>query len=228
MKIEVVIRKEDGTVVEEQYYHALTEIQWRKQWYKPKRFASPIYLDWWISSSRMKGAAFYDFRDVQPMGKREVEKIRRTEAEKRYEKRQEKKWYKDRPYWDDAHTAWQWLSKYGRIPAPGKKAFPEFYENDEWIDEFGDRHNAYSHTWYYYQGEDTIACPLELKEKLKTMYIEKFGGWEKIDLNSTTYDGHIWWTDDDLKGFKLPKVEIKKWPKYKPKKKRRKPKEPAK
>ena len=30
-------------------------------------------------------------------------------------------------------------------------------------------------------------------ERLKELYIQKFGGWETIDLEHTDYNGQIWW-----------------------------------
>lgn len=221
MKIYVTVRKESGEVVEERYYHCLTEKQWRKQFYKPKKSASPIHLEWWISPKRMSTADYYDADDVNLMSDREIEKIRMAEAEARYEKRQQKKWDANHPWWDEAHTAWQWLSQYGRIPAPGKNAFPREHYTRGWLtDEDIWVPGKYDRTWWYYNGSDTVPIPDGLKEKLRKMYIIKYGGWGKIDLDNTDYDGHAWWTEADLRGFKLPKPEIKKWPRYKPRKRK--------
>lgn len=85
-------------------------------------------------------------------------------------------------------TSWQWLSEMRRKILPDAKPFPQTYtlharERDEY----------YETTWYYYDYEDTVAVTDDEYEKLKAAYIEKFGGWEAIDLKHTTYDGHKWY-----------------------------------
>lgn len=224
MKVDVIIKKEDDTVVKEQHYHVLTEIQWRKQFCKPKKYAHPIRLEWWISTKQKSSADYYDEEDVHKMSNREIEKIRRATAEERYEKRQEKKWYNAHPWWDESHTAWQWLQLYGRIPASGAESFSKHYNWDAWDTGELIHGDACDRTWWYYTGADTIQAPEELEKKLKQLYVEKFGGWEQIDLEHTTYDGHAWWTESDLKGFKLPNPEVKKWPRYKPRNRKAKSK----
>lgn len=86
----------------------------------------------------------------------------------------------------EMHTSWQWLNFQRRIPKEGAVAHCINYEMDMgygWL----------KTAWYYYYKEDTKEVSPEVYEKLKALYIEKFGGWEKIDLDNTTYDGHIWW-----------------------------------
>lgn len=46
---------------------------------------------------------------------------------------------------------------------------------------------------YNYQYEDTVIATDDEYERLKAAYIARFGGWETIDLEHTTYDGHKWY-----------------------------------
>lgn len=84
-------------------------------------------------------------------------------------------------------TSWQWLHHYHRIPKedalPHKRRF-EIYVG------FGDYKIA---VWYYYYEHETVPVDTEMYEKLKALYIDKFGGWEQIDLEHTEYNGAKWW-----------------------------------
>lgn len=58
---------------------------------------------------------------------------------------------------------------------------------------FSMRANRQGGEWYdYCFAEDTIELSEDEKE-LKRQYIAKFGGWEKIDLEHTEYNGKKWY-----------------------------------
>lgn len=82
------------------------------------------------------------------------------------------------------HTAWQWLRYFWRVPIDLNAGHYEGY---------------YDKSWFYYDMQNTrpVKDCLEYR-KLQEMYVDKFGGWDAIDLEHTSYDGHAWWTDKDL------------------------------
>lgn len=110
------------------------------------------------------------------------EEWERKEAQRRLEERLERQAYES-----SFKTAWQWLAQERRIPIEGAEAHlreKSFYvDYDCWG----------SSEWYYYQEDDTRSATEWEYEKLKKLYISKFGGWEKIDLENTEYDGRVWW-----------------------------------
>ena len=71
-------------------------------------------------------------------------------------------------------TAWQWLRYDHRKPADTAKPIEQ-------------------NSWYYYYWRDTTPTTEEEYQRLKDLYVKKFGGWEDIGLEHTTYDGHKWW-----------------------------------
>ena len=89
-------------------------------------------------------------------------------------------------------TAWQWLSEARRMIRPGARAFPHTYKRHGFNDETG-YYISGSSTWYYYQYEDTVVVTDDEYERLKAAYITQFGGWETIDLEHTSYNGHKWY-----------------------------------
>ena len=79
-----------------------------------------------------------------------------------------------------------------RTVRPGAQAIPYTYTRHGFNDEEGYYISGTS-TWYYYQYEDTVIATDDEYERLKAAYIARFGGWETIDLEHTTYDGHKWY-----------------------------------
>lgn len=79
------------------------------------------------------------------------------------------------------HTAWQWL-KVGSAVNDTAIAILFIYDMEE-----------FSSSWYYYRYMDTHAATKEEYNRLKELYIKEYGGWNTIDLDHTTYDGHKWW-----------------------------------
>lgn len=81
------------------------------------------------------------------------------------------------------HTAWQWLENERRIVID--EAFPMPIQYG-----YG---NQPDKQWHYYNLMQTRGASDEEYENLKQQYIEKFGGWDYIDLDTTSYDGRPWW-----------------------------------
>lgn len=79
------------------------------------------------------------------------------------------------------HTAWQWL-KAGRVVNDTAIAILLIYDIE-----------GFSSEWYYYRYIDTHVATKEEYDRLKALYIATYGGWDEIDLEHTTYDGHKWW-----------------------------------
>lgn len=119
---------------------------------------------------RAKAREYYQTRKEEMREAKERER----EARERYRKK--------------PRTAWQWLYERRRRIRPGALPFPKSYTLH--AREYGE---YYETTWYYYKYADTVVTTDDEYEKLKAAYIEKFGGWEEIDLAHTTYDGHKWY-----------------------------------
>lgn len=173
---------------------------------KPKKDAEGVML--WESSYKSKLEPYYSIEDdLETASEDEIkeffehlrlernrkareryhervleEEWERKEAQRRLEERLERQAYES-----SFKTAWQWLAQERRIPIEGAEAHlreKSFYvDYDCWG----------SSEWYYYQEDDTRSATEWEYEKLKKLYISKFGGWEKIDLENTEYDGRVWW-----------------------------------
>lgn len=93
----------------------------------------------------------------------------------RERKKLEEEWLKKYERKKSAHTSWQWLYyhnckvKEGELP----------HESD-----FG--------WWYYYPEQVEPVTDIEY-DKLKELYISKYGGWTTIDLDNTSYNGSKWY-----------------------------------
>lgn len=90
-------------------------------------------------------------------------------------------------------TSWQWLSQEHRIPKNDAEAVPRRYKITPWYDDEPWENDPYYVTCYYYRKKDTLLVSDEEYCKLKSLYIKKYGGWDSIDLSSTSYDGRKWW-----------------------------------
>lgn len=91
---------------------------------------------------------------------------------------------------DEFKTAWQWLALDRRKVK--NKAIPISKKN--WIlNNFTQEFYQEDKAFYYYKGTDTEKVKEEEYKKLKDLYIKKFGGWERIDLENTEYNGKKWY-----------------------------------
>lgn len=91
---------------------------------------------------------------------------------------------------DEFKTAWQWMAQDRRKVK--NKAIPISKKNwilDNFTQEFYEKDKEY----YYYKGTDTEKVEDKEYNKLKDLYIKKFGGWKKIDLENTEYNGKKWY-----------------------------------
>ena len=91
---------------------------------------------------------------------------------------------------DEFKTAWQWLALDRRKVK--NKAIPISKKNwilDNFTQEFYEKDKEY----YYYKGTDTEKVEDKEYNKLKDLYIKKFGGWQRIDLENTKYNGKKWY-----------------------------------
>ena len=87
-------------------------------------------------------------------------------------------------------TSWQWLSEDQRKVEDD--SYPE--ERYNWLyDKDSDSFEQAKKPFYYYSEYDTVEVSEEEYQELKKLYIDKFGGWEKIDLEHTDYDGKKWY-----------------------------------
>lgn len=80
-----------------------------------------------------------------------------------------------------SHTAWQWLAHEHRAVRPGAVPIawgPPYY---------------HTRVWWYYRYYDTYLVTDQEYQDLKARYIALFGGWQVIDLDTTTYNGHKWY-----------------------------------
>jgi len=91
---------------------------------------------------------------------------------------------------DEFKTAWQWLALDRRKVK--NKAVPISKKN--WIlDNFAQEFFEDDKEYYYYKGADTEKVEDEEYNTLKDLYIKEFGGWERIDLDHTDYNGKKWY-----------------------------------
>ncbi|MDU3198754.1 MAG: hypothetical protein E6696_00370 [Anaerococcus hydrogenalis] len=91
---------------------------------------------------------------------------------------------------DELKTAWQWLSENKRKVK--NKAIPVSKRN--WIlNDFTQEFYQEDKAFYYYKGADTEKITEEEYNKLKELYINLYGGWERIDLENTEYNGKKWY-----------------------------------
>ena len=103
-------------------------------------------------------------------GKRHQEQEER-EAEERKQREAEKK------------TSWQWLEQERCMVKPGSVPVPV-------VRCAGDDQEK---TWHYYFRRDVVPVTEDQYDDLKQRYIDLFGGWETIDLETTEYDGRVWY-----------------------------------
>ena len=163
-----------------------TVTQWYKKNRKPKSYKYVFCM-----RSNMAYAEWYDYcfvEDTRPFTEQEKEKkrakrrqyLKNLKERKEEQKRQEGIW----------KTSWQWLKEDNRKIV--ENSVPE--ERYNWIyDEASDSFEEASKAFYYYSEYDTIQVSQEEYKELKRQYIAKFGGWEKIDLEHTEYNGKKWY-----------------------------------
>lgn len=186
----------------------LTEAQWNKKHRAilKRQRGKGVYKEWYIDLKHITSATFYREDQTRPYNQRELSVARRQQRELVKTRKARLSCSCCREYLGRSaryelkgglcefcqvdHTAWQWLA-YAHM-APTKNAvpyrmYPEFWDPDIRRWEQGDKQ------YYYYSHKDVRHVSDKRFESLKQQYIKLYGGWEKIDLNYTTYDGRIWW-----------------------------------
>lgn len=158
---------------------------WWKRGRKPKdksycfEMRSNHYGDWY---------AYCFVEDTRPFTDEEKEIIKENRKIYRQLLKEEKakKEYENGPW----RTSWQLLEHHKRKIKDG--AIPRKIYNTVY-DEENDRFYEADKAFYYYNLQDTEEVEDPEFQKLKASYIEKFGGWEEIDLENTTYNGKAWY-----------------------------------
>lgn len=101
---------------------------------------------------------------------------RNARAREYYQKRKERKKHVRR-------TSWQWLAWHNREVLEGAPVSEKTFDVD-----------GETKTYYYYERQYTKPCRSKKRyEELKKSYIEKYGGWDSINLDDTTYNGKKWY-----------------------------------
>lgn len=87
-------------------------------------------------------------------------------------------------------TSWQLLEHHKRKIKNDAKPIIRY---NTIYDEVNDEFYEASKGFYYYSMYDTEEVDEAEFQRLKELYIKKYGGWEKIDLENTKYNGLKWY-----------------------------------
>ena len=185
-----------------------TEAQWaekRRAVFK-RQLEKGVTKEWYITKRKTAEAVFYREDQTRPFNQKELRSARKKRRdlirtrkarlsceccgdyfgrEARYELKDGLCRYCRKP-----HTAWQWLSqkhlapRKGEIPEGKHPVYPDM-DTRSWKES--------DKEWYYYTAEQVSPVSDKRYDRLKALYIKLYGGWETIDLENTTYDGHVWW-----------------------------------
>lgn len=174
--------------------------------FRPKAGAQPVEM--WTNGYCGQTAMYYWISDLEPASAKEIAKHQQEDRERRNSRARELyHWHKaeerrlkeeqeaERKRLEEAYangdlplkTSWQWLSQDHRIPKDNAVAIGKTYKY------YWDYGQCDYHTWYYYPKKDTVPVDEAEYQRLKALYIKKFGGWNCIDLDNTTYTGKKWW-----------------------------------
>lgn len=163
---------------------------WAKKYRKPKSSKYVFYMraGWeyggWFKYCFVEDTAEFTEREKEIVRENQREYKRWLKEEKEYKKEQLKR---QNGIWK---TSWQWLKEDKRKVV--EKAVPE--EKYNWIyDEASGDFEESDKSFYYYSKYDTEKVTEEEYNKLKKLYIKLYGGWEKINLEDTKYNGKKWY-----------------------------------
>lgn len=159
---------------------------WAKKYRKPK---SSKYVFYMRAGWEYGGWFKYCFvEDTTEFTKQEKEIVRENQrGYRRWLKEEKEQLKRQNGIWK---TSWQWLKEDKRKVV--ENAVPE--EKYNWIyDEVSGGFEEANESFYYYSQYDTEKVAEEEYKKLKNLYIKKFGGWERIDLENTKYNGKKWY-----------------------------------
>lgn len=163
---------------------------WATKYRKPK---SSKYVFYMRAGWEYGGWFKYCFlEDTTEFTKQEKEIVREEQRGYRRWLKEEKEYRKDQLKRQNGiwKTSWQWLAQDKRKVKD--KAIPISKFN--WLyDDFRQEFYQEDTEYYYYSQYDTEKVTEEEYKKLKDLYIKKFGGWERIDLENTEYNGKKWY-----------------------------------
>ena len=167
----------------EKYPNLFSLNQLRKKGLRPKPNVKPRAIVIRHYSKTYRSYYLYDINLTQPnkmteKEKRANKKYRKELAIKKEKKKREDEVQRREDLRYSEYTAWQLLQHWHRVPLDNVN--PHY-------------HCYYDNEWGYYYLKDTRKVNAEEFDKLKALYIQKFGGWEHIDLRNTTYNGAKWW-----------------------------------
>lgn len=162
---------------------------WRtkRQWLENGRFPIGEGEEMWTNGFCQHWSEYWKAEQTRPATEEELQQYndelrqkRRLQAQKRRKRRKaQKEEMQRRIQWEKAHlperTSWQWLSIHHCAVRSGEK--PHHRDNG----------------WWYYYKDQVEPVSDSRYEQLRAKYIDKFGGWEQIDLDHTAYDGRVWY-----------------------------------
>lgn len=163
---------------------------WRKIYRKPK---SEFYV--FSMRANRKGGEWFDYcfiEDTIELSEKEKERIRTERRERRKFLKERREWVAEQIKREEGvwKTAWQWLSEDQKKVE--NDSYPRRTRNLFYNKNTASFEEA-KKPFYYYSEYDTVEISEEEYQELKRQYIAKFGGWEKIDLEHTDYDGKKWY-----------------------------------
>lgn len=185
-----------------------TEAQWGQKYRAvlKRQIGKGVKRQWIKPGGRSASAVFYREDQTRPYNQKEIrraqrkrQELERTRKERlscrccgEYFGRDARFQLKDGlcEFCCKPHTAWQWLDQKHCAPKRGEKPtgrHPRYWnpETDGWEDS--------PKEWFYYASTQVSRVSDKRFERLKSIYIKQYGGWDTIDLEHTTYDGHTWW-----------------------------------
>lgn len=170
-----------------------TAKQWEKIGRKPRKNAKKIYKEYdyfFDGKSYPQLHVYFNIKSTVPLTKKDKEKIKEEEIRRKKEEEAEKEELKRQEgIWK---TSWQWLSEDKKKVKEGSVPI----EKRNWIfDEYSGDFEKADKSFYYYSEYDVVDVSDEEYKQLRKLYIDKFGGWEKIDLEHTKYNGKKWYND---------------------------------
>ena len=185
-----------------------TEAQWAEKYRAvlKRQRGKGVRREWYITQRKTAEAVFYREDQTRPFNQKELRMARKKKRDlirtrkarlsckccgkyfgrdARYELQDGLCGFCRKP-----HTAWQWLSK--KHLAVRKGAVP-VGRHPKYLDPETGCWEESEKEWFYYTPEQVTPVSDKRYDRLKAQYIKLYGGWETIDLDHTTYDGHAWW-----------------------------------
>lgn len=150
----------------------MTKRQWLEKGYLVKEGAKGV-LSW--NNRNCTWRVYRYSTDEVEYNPEEAKKQMQAINHKAYLRYKENKARKKREWENEEYTSWQWLAYERMIPRDNENPCQ--------------RKNGF---WYYKRNQVESVSDERYKE-LKALYIKKFGDWDYIDFDTTTYNGEKWW-----------------------------------